>query len=768
MQPNQTNAITYTVSGMHCASCASVITRKLSKLPGIINCQINYATETANVTFDPNTVSLEKMNGQVNKLGYTLFSPPDTITAANIHHHQSTITSGTHAHQDHRNNLGQRVAFAVPITLVTLILMLLDWVSRLGLVMLPGVFSMSQLNWLAFFLATPVLFWIGQPYLVGLWRFVRYGSANMDSLVGMGTLAAYLYSSFVLFFPEASAAYSLPDSLYFDVTIVVIGFITLGKYLENRAKAKTGSALQKLIGLQVKSALVVRHGIETEIPLNEVVVGDIIIVKPGQNIPVDGVVIEGESSVDESMLTGESMPVDKNKGDQVVGATRNKQGILKFRAVKVGQDTVLAQIIHMVSDAQGSKAPIERLADRVSAVFVPIVLIFAVTVFLAWSFLGPIIMPEANSFVLALTSFIGILVIACPCAMGLATPTAVITSVGRGATAGILIKNAEALEVLSQVKSLIFDKTGTLTTGKPVLTAIVVLGTESEAASLTILASLETASEHPLAKAITFAAHKKSLNLYPVDHFSNNEGKGIQGEINGTKYIAGSPSFITNQGIVVPETSYATFTDQGKTPIVLATQDRIIAIFAVADTLKPETVSVIRELRSLKYNTYMLTGDNRQTARTIAASAGVDHLIAEVLPAEKAAQVKKIQTQGNQVAMIGDGINDAPALVQADVGIAMGTGTDVAIESAGIILLGGQLKRLVKALTLSKKTMKIAKQNLFWAFFYNVIAIPLAAGLLYPSFGIHLNPAIAGATMAFSSVSVVLNSLRLRSVKLET
>jgi Cu2+-exporting ATPase/Cu+-exporting ATPase len=570
----------------------------------------------------------------------------------------------------------------------------------------------------------------------------------------------------MLLFPEIKLLLNSPEGLYYDVTIVVIGFITLGKYLESKSKLKTGEAIEKLLGLVAKSATVLRDAIEIIIPIEQVVIGDILIVKPGQKIPVDGEISEGKSSIDESMITGESIPVDKTVGDTVIGATINKHGSFQMKATRVGGQTVLAQIINMVETAQGSKAPIERIADQVSAVFVPVVLVLSVMVFVSWVVIGSEYMALSQALSLGLISFVGILVIACPCAMGLATPTAVIVGVGKAAQNGILIKNAESLEKFQSINFVVMDKTGTITNGTPVVTDIEVVGHIDEKIVLQLLASLEKYSEHPLAQAVVEKAQIEKISLLSVSDFKAFEGKGLEGTIADTHYFAGNLKLADDLQINVDENIINKFTSQGKTPVVFATNESILAYIAIADTIKDDAKEAVSALHKLGIKVAMLTGDNKRTAKYIASKVGIDRVIAEVLPADKANEVQKLQDEGFKVAMVGDGINDAPALATADVGVAMGTGTDVAIESAGITLLGGHISKLPKAIRLARATMRVIKQNLFWAFFYNIIGIPIAAGALYPFTGIMLNPAIAGAAMAFSSVSVVTNSLLLKRYKI--
>ena len=750
---------TFQVKGMHCASCANIIKRKLEKLDGVSTCTVNFGTEKAEVAYEANKVDLSQMNEQISKLGYTLQG--ETV---------STGASPENAVKEQKEKeletLKHKTEFAMPIAAIVFIGMIWELLSHRVTFLPPFPLSMDSFNLISFILATPTMFWIGKPFIDGVVRFIRHRAANMDTLVGIGTLIAYTYSSLILLFPAFKQLLNAPDGLYYDVTIVVIGFITLGKYLEARSKLKTGEAIEKLLGLAAKNAVVLRDGRELSIPIDQVVVGDIVLVKPGQKIPVDGVIIEGKSSIDESMITGEPIPVDKEEDDLVIGATVNKQGSLKIKATQVGNDTMLAQIIKMVESAQGSKAPIERIADQVSGVFVPLVLVFAVIVLLAWVIVGAQFLPLQTAVSLGLIAFVGILVIACPCAMGLATPTAVIVGVGKAAQNGILIKNAESLEKFNSVNFVIMDKTGTITKGEPSVTDIKPIGAHKIKEVLQLLASLEAHSEHPLAIAVIERAKNEKLSTFLVKDFEAIEGKGVRGSIQGVEYYAGNLKLTEDLGINVDEKLVKAYASQGKTPVVLMAKRKVIGYIGIADTIKDDAIETVQQLHKLGIKVAMLTGDNHRTAEYIAKQVGIDRVIAEVLPSEKANEVMKLQQEGYKVAMVGDGINDAPALATADVGVAMGTGTDVAIESAGITLLGGHISKLPKAINLSRSTMRVIKQNLFWAFFYNIIGIPIAAGALYPFIGIMLSPAIAGAAMAFSSVSVVTNSLLLKRHKI--
>ena len=567
-------------------------------------------------------------------------------------------------------------------------------------------------------------------------------------------------------FEETLRPFINVDATYYDVTIIVITFIALGKYLEARSKLKTGDAIEKLLNLQAKTALVIRVGKETEIPVDQVVHGDFIIVKPGTKIPVYGVIIEGKSFIDESMVTGEPIPAQKKVGDSVVAATINTSGSFTFKATKVGAETFLAHIIKMVEEAQGSKAPIQALADKISSIFVPIVLIIAFStlgIWLLFSF-GPLSFSQALSF--GLISFVGILVIACPCALGLATPTAIIVGVGKGAREGILIKDAATLEKLHKVDTVIVDKTGTITIGKPTLVDIQNFSDLKNDEFISILASLEKKSEHPIAHAIVNYAEGKNIKFLEVQNFESIKGKGLKGLIGGVEYFVGNAKLIQDLGLVFDKQKLEQYTIQGKTPVILAEKNKVLGFVMVADEIKTESKKAVADLHKLGIKMIMLTGDDEKAAKYMASLVGIDEVVAHVMPQDKLEKIKELQAQGRVVAMAGDGVNDAPALAQADVGIAMGTGTDVAIESAGITLLGGDISKLVKAIKLSKMTMRGIKQNLFWAFIYNIIGIPLASGIFYPIFGWLLSPVFAGFAMAFSSVSVVLNSLRIRNIKI--
>ncbi len=745
---------TFKIEGMHCASCASVITKQLSALPHVKSVAVNYGTEKAKVEYDHEHVSINAMNDAIGKLGYSL-----STTEKSEHDHVNTQENAL-------EELKHKTEFMLPVTFAVFALMMWDIASKIfvGVPNLP--IPMSLFNTIGMILATVALFWVGKPYLLGVTRFIRHGVANMDTLIGLGTLAAYVYSIALTLIPFLGILLNVPEYTYFDVTIVVIGFITLGKYLEIRSKKKTGDAIEKLLNLQAKTALLIRDGKEIEISIQDVKHGDLIIVKPGSKIPVDGTIVEGVSFVDESMVTGEPMPVQKKIGDNVVSGTMNTSGSFTFKATKVGSETLLAQIIKMVEDAQGSKAPIQALADKISSVFVPTVLVIAFITLGTWLIIGSQYLGFSQALSLGLVSFVGILVIACPCALGLATPTAIIVGVGKGAKEGILIKDAATLEKLHKVNTIVVDKTGTITKGKPTLVDIQNVSDFNDNDFVSILASLEKKSEHPIAHAIVNYAQEKNISTSDVSDFESIQGKGLKGSIKGIEYFVGNAKLINDLNVSFDTTKLNEFTSQGKTPVILATKDKVLGFVMVADEIKQESKKAIADLHKLDIKIVMLTGDDEKTAKYIASLVGIDDVVAHVLPQDKLTKIKELQSQGRVVAMAGDGVNDAPALAQADVGIAMGTGTDVAIESAGITLLGGDISKLVKAIRLSKITMRGIKQILFWAFIYNVVGIPLAAGVFYPIFGWVLNPIFAGFAMAMSSVSVVSNSLRIKAKKI--
>ena len=759
---------TYKIKGMHCASCASIIERTFKKTEGVQSVEVNYGTESAKVSFDQTKTNPEALSKKIEPLGYSIMIPSaeEMGMSANEHAAHTGIGQSKNEKLAEIKSMSFLVLTALPLAAITFFIMGWDILTAFSVAPKMSMVVYEFFHHLLVIMATYMLFVVGKPYLLGMYRFFRYGKANMDSLIGIGTSVAFLYSFLVTALEEPLGQFVNVNHTYYDVTIVVIAFITLGKYLEVRAKLKTGDAIEKLLNLQAKTALVIRSGKEQEIPVSQVVHGDLIIVKPGGKIPVDGIITEGNSFIDEAMVTGEPMPKEKKIGDTVVAGTINTTSSFTFKATKVGSETLLAHIVKMVQEAQGSKAPIQALADKISSVFVPVVLVISFVVLGIWLTVGSYYLGFSEALSLGLTSFVGILVIACPCALGLATPTAIIVGVGKGAREGILTKDAATLEKLHKVNVVVVDKTGTITKGKPELVSIKNYSKLDDQKVISILAGLEKKSEHPIAHAVIEYAKVKNIEPQIVENFEIIKGKGLKGIVDSIEYFAGNTKLISDLKLSIDSKSIETETLQGKTPVILATKKEIIAVIMVADAIKPEAIEAVKNLHKLGIKMVMLTGDNKNTAQAIAKEVGVDEVLAEALPEDKLQRIKELQSHGKVVAMAGDGVNDAPALAQADVGIAMGTGTDVAIETAGITLLGGDISKIVKAINLSKMTMRGIKQNLFWAFIYNLAGIPLAAGLFFPIFGWTLNPIFAGLAMAFSSVSVVLNSLRIKSKKL--
>lgn len=747
------------IRGMHCASCVNKIEKELLDTPGVLQASVDLGTESAMISYLPSNVNISEIKKIIERLGYetydsaTLGKPEKDVA-------EELLDENQIAREKEYRTLMHKFIFAAVLAVPVIIF---SYPDLLGL---PEQFQrgsgLLRYIWLAMgILALPVMFWSGSQFYTGAWAAFKNRSANMHTLIGTGITAAWLYSAVAVLFPGIFPEASLADQ-FFDVIFVVVALVVLGMALEIRAKGKSSEAIKKLIGLQPKTARVVRNGNEVDIPVEEVVLDDVILVRPGEKIPVDGVLIEGNSSIDESMITGEPIPVEKREGDEVIGATINKTGSFKFKATKVGKDTALAQIIDMVQQAQSSKAPIQRIVDKVAGYFVPSVIIVAIFAFIIWYDFG----PQPN-LVYALVVMVTTLIIACPCALGLATPISLMVGVGKGAENGILIRSGEALETAHKLDAIILDKTGTITEGKPSVTNVVTFNGFTEEQILYYAASVEKASEHPLGEAIIQGAEEKSITLSKADKFNAVPGHGVEARVDGKEIVLGNLKMMMKKSIQYADLQQSSqqLADDGKTPMFVAVDGKAAGIVAVADTVKPESKQAIAQLRKMDLEVIMLTGDNKRTADAIARQVGVDRVLAEVLPEDKAFNVQKLQQEGKIVAMVGDGINDAPALAQADIGLAIGTGTDVAIEASDITLIKGSLKGVVLAIQLSKATMKNMKENLFGAFFYNGLGIPVAAGILFPFFGLLLSPMIAGAAMAFSSVTVVSNANRLRRFK---
>ena len=741
--PEGRETVRLAIDGMTCASCVATIERALTATPGVTDARVNFAIEEATVEVD--AVPIETLTAVVAGVGYSARPAVD----------EDDQDEEAAARDKLYRTLLRKFWFAA---IVSLPVMYFSYPELFPGIPAKGSTALN-LIWAAMALVTlPVLLWSGSQFFTGAWAALKHRSANMHTLIATGITAAWLYSTTALLFPGMFPEERLRD-VFFDVTAVVTALVVLGMALEIRARAKTSEALKKLIGMQAKTARVLRDGTEADIPIEDVVVGDTIVVRPGEKIPVDGRVLSGNSTVDESMVTGEPIPIEKGEGAPVIGATINKTGSFRFEATRVGKDTMLSQIIQMVRDAQGSKAPIQRTVDKVAGYFVPAVMIIAVLTFMAWYTIGP-----SPALLYAVITTVTVLVIACPCALGLATPTSLMVGIGKGAEAGILIKSGDALETAHRITTVVLDKTGTVTKGEPALTDVIPLGTVDEDRLLALAASAERGSEHPLGEAIVTGATSRHLTLHEPETFQATPGHGIAATVDGHRIVLGTLKFMADQGVGAgaAETVLERLSDEGKTAMVIGVDGELGGLVAVADTIKDDSVAAIRRMHQLGLEVVMLTGDNVRTANAIGATVGIDRVLAEVLPEDKANEVSALHAAGKVVAMVGDGINDAPALAQADVGLAMGTGTDVAMESGDITLIKGSLTGIVTAIELSQATMRNIHQNLFGAFAYNTLGIPIAAGLLYPFFGLLLSPLIAGAAMAFSSVTVVTNANRLR------
>ncbi len=743
-------SVTLAIEGMYCASCVTTIERALRKTPGVLEAGVNLATEQAHVQYQPGLVDLPGLIRVVTESGYRV---------------RETVPSGApaldredldRAHE--YRTLLRKFWFAIVISVPVLLFSYPQFVPGLRDWLTPGSPQLRVVWGLLGLLTIPVLVWSGSQFYTGMWAALKHRQANMHTLISIGVSAAWLYSTVAVLFPGVFPPGTSADTFY-DVSSVVTALIVLGLLLELEAKGRTSDAIHKLIGLQAKTARVVREGSEVDIPVEEVLVGDVVVVRPGEKIPVDGIVSDGVSSVDESMITGESIPVEKQPGSDVIGATMNQTGAFRFRATKVGKDTALAQIVRLVQDAQGSKAPVQRVVDRVSHYFVPSVLILAIVAAMVWFMFGP-----APAAVYALVVFVTTLIIACPCALGLATPTSLTVGIGKAAEHGILIRSGDALQTTQRLNTIVLDKTGTITKGKPELTNVVAMDGFEEERVLRLAAAAERDSEHPLATAILAGARAQGLEIPRPERFEAVPGHGIAAQVEHTQILLGNAKLLTSRGIALGrlEGEATRLADDGKTPMYVAIDGRMAGIVAVADTVKDESAAAIATLRRMGLEVVMLTGDNRRTAQAIGRQVGVDRVLAEVLPQDKAHEVHKLRLEGKQVGMVGDGINDAPALTQANVGFAIGTGTDIAIEAADVTLISGSLHGVVTAIAVSRATMRNVRQNLVGAFVYNGLGIPIAMGLLYPFFGLLLSPIIAAAAMAASSVTVVTNANRLR------
>ena len=740
MDPANNMRETFRVTGMTCASCAISLETYLKPFPGVSFVSVNYPNQSVSIEYDTNQVTIDLLKSKALEISYQLIDGNED-EAKDTFQNLEEIRLRTL-----RKKLIGSALFSIPVFIISM-------------------FFMGKLpyeNWILLGLSIPAIFWAGNQFFINAWKKIKHGATNMDTLVALSTGVAFTYSLFNTIYPEFMMSRGIHPHVYYESAVVIITFILFGKYLEEQAKGKTSSAIKKMMGLKPKEVICIRNGEEVVLAINDIILGDLIILKPGDKIPVDGKVKKGESYIDESMITGEPIPISKSKGDKVIAGTINQKGSLRIIAQKIGKDTLLAQIIKSVEDAQASKPDIQRLVDKIAGIFVPIVIVLAILTFLVWFFIGP-----EPSITYGLQALITVLIIACPCALGLATPTALMVGIGKGAELGILIKDAQTLETAYKTDVLILDKTGTITEGKPRVTHVNWFMSEKKYGQ--IIRSIESLSEHPLAQAVVnhFESHT-SIDL-EISAFESITGKGISAVINNKIYLVGNSRLIEENNVEITQqvkVASDTLKQEGNTVVYFSEENSIVSIIGIKDNVKPGAKESIQRLKSLGIEIHMLTGDNESTARLIAGQVGIDHYQAEVMPSDKGNFVKQLQSEGHVVAMAGDGINDSHALAQANVGIAMGSGTDIAMESAGITLIHSNLEQISKAIELSKATMKTIKQNLFWAFFYNIIALPIAAGVLYPTFKFLLNPMIAGAAMSFSSISVLTNSLRLKRKKI--
>ena len=743
----------FAVEGMTCASCVGRVEKRLRSLPGVMDAQVNLASERATVEYLDSSLGMKDFQVALEQIGFHV--PQEAIEG------QSNRDAEEEKHRQETRRLTLKLVFSA---CASILIMTGSMRDTLGF--LPQ-WESSAYHLLFFLLATPVQFWGGWQFYKGTWTGLRHGYADMNTLIAVGTTVAYAYSVFVTFFPSTLKVFGPQVPVYFDTSVMIIALVLMGRLLEARAKSRASGAIKKLIGLRPKTARVEREGRELDIPVEQVVHDDILLVRPGEKVPVDGTLVEWPTTIDESMITGESMPVEKQVGDSVVGGSINKTGYFKMRATRLGKDSVLAQIIKRVEEAQGSKAPVQRLADRVAGIFVPAVITVAVFAFVIWWVWGSSLAAlPTDPFLFAMIIFISVMIIACPCALGLATPTAIMVGTGRGAELGILIKGGEILEQAQKIDTVVFDKTGTLTLGQPEVTDIAIPPDEdmNDIKLLSLAASLETGSEHPLGEAVVAAANKRDIILPPMQDFKVLPGFGAQARVDGHEVVIGNRKLMEEAGLDLSsvETELEVWTREGKTPMLVQVDGRLGGVIAAADQIKPHAKEAVARLKRQGMKVVMITGDHARTARAVAEVLGIDEVLAEVLPGDKANEVKRLMDQGRFVAMVGDGINDAPALAQAHIGIAMGSGTDIAMETSDITLMSQNLNAVADAIELSRSTLNKIKQNLFWAFFYNILGIPIAAGVLYPAYGLLLKPLFAAAAMSFSSVSVVSNSLLLK------